>query len=290
VHFVDRPTGGACYLLSDRAGQLQTDFVPTCPSTFEARPLTSDPGVFHAGVRRLTPRGWLDRRTFATPGLYLVARTVVDTRRLAVRHFDVPDNLSEIPSVAPLGVSPDERSIVRFSYDEHSETKPVVVVTDVVANERYVLPVDPARMRYATLDVLDPAWLAHHFRWERNAQGVDRLVERKDFVPIPYHGKLSIDGDYRAYRLEPAREELRDAIIEFLVREMNGVRVPVDSFAYDHPVKVNGQNVNVAHGSSPPYVSVSLDRGVTDIALLRTIAQRLDAELATGKYDAMFGR
>ena len=290
VHFADKETGGACYMLTDRDGQLQTEFVPRCPSTFEARPLTSDSAVFHSGVRRLTPRGWLDRHMFAAPGLYLVGRTVLDTRRLAVRNFDVPGNVSEIPSVPPLGVSPDERSIVRFSYDEHSDSKPVVVVTDVVANESYLLPIDPARMRYAKIDVLDPAWLAHHFRWERNADGVDRLVERNDFVPIPYHGKLMMERDFRAYWLEPAREQLRDAIIEFLVREMGGERVAVDSFAHDYPVKVAGQNVNVAYGSSGQYVSVTLDRGVTDITLLREVARRIDGALATGKYDAMFGK
>ena len=290
VHFADEETGGACYLLTDRGGQLQTDFVPKCPSTFEARPLTSDSAEFRTGVKRLTPSGWLDHTTFATPGLYLVARTVLDTRRLAVRSFDVPSNVSEIPSVPPLGLSPDERSVVRFTYDDHSDSKPVIVVTDVVVNESYLLPIDPARMRYADIDVLDPAWLAHHFRWERNAEGIDRLVERKDFVPIPYHGKLVVERDFRAYWFEPAREELRDAIIELLVRDMGGERVPVDSFAHEHPVKVNGQNVNVAYGSSGQYVSVTLDRGVADITLLREVGRRIDAELATGKYDALFGK
>jgi hypothetical protein len=35
---------------------------------------------------------------------------------------------------------------------------------------------------------------------------------------------------------------------------------------------------------------VSLPRGATDRALLLTIAKRLDAELATGRYDSLFGR
>jgi hypothetical protein len=35
---------------------------------------------------------------------------------------------------------------------------------------------------------------------------------------------------------------------------------------------------------------LSIPNGVTDTKLLDGIAKRLDAELATGKFDSMFGR
>jgi len=37
-------------------------------------------------------------------------------------------------------------------------------------------------------------------------------------------------------------------------------------------------------------VSATLKSDATDIELLRTIARRFDAALATGKYDALFGK
>ena len=293
VQFVHASTPGACYLLSERAGAIASQHVPDCASSFNARPLTSDVAVFRRGRELLVPRGTFDRLTFATPGLYLVSSTVLDTRRLTVRPFSVPDDdVSIAVSTPPLALSPDERSFARFGYAEHSDENPALRVTDVVANRSYVVRIDQRRMRYPNLEALDPAWVLHHFAWQRDANdpnGVDSLVERSGFVPLAYHGELTLSKNFSAYKLEPAREALRDAVIEFLVAEMNGERVPVDSGAYEHPVKVHGQTVNVAYGSSPSYVSVSLDRGAADQTLLQTIARRFDAALATGKYDAMFG-
>ena len=291
VHFVDPTSPGGCYLLSEAAGALRSQHVPECGSPFNAMPLTSDSTVFRKGAQRLVPRGTFDRLTLAQPGLFLISETVVDTRRLSVRPFTEPDDdVSIAVSTPPLAISPDERSFARFGYAEHSTENPALRVTDVVDNRSYVVRIDPARMRYPNLEALDPAWVLHHFTWQRGGNGIDSLVERPGFVPLPYHGGLTLSKSYSAYKLEPAREELRAAAIEFLVAEMHGERVPVDSGAYEHPVRIDGKTVNVAYGSSPSYVSVTLEHGATDRTLLETIARRFDAALATGKYDAMFGK
>lgn len=115
-------------------------------------------------------------------------------------------------------------------------------------------------------------------------------MERKGFVPLPYHGMLSANGDYYTYRLEPAGEELRGALVDFLVAEMRAERVPVDSGAYEYPLKIGGQTVNVACSRDSRYVAVTLGGQAPDTALVSAIAHRFDAALATGRYDAMFGR
>jgi hypothetical protein len=144
-------------------------------------------------------------------------------------------------------------------------------------------------MRFSDLDVLDPAWLLHHFVWQRGADGADSLVERTSFVPIPYHGRVYVSPGFRSYKLQPAREGLRTALIDFLVSEMHAERMPADSGAYEYPITIDGQPVGIAYSSSsPPYVSATLTNDATDIELLRTIARRFDAALATGRYDALF--
>ena len=75
-----------------------------------------------------------------------------------------------------------------------------------------------------------------------------------------------------------------------LVSDFKGERVPVESYAYEYPVKIDGQVVNVAYGESAHYVAVSLPSGGTDTKLLETVVHHIDEVLATGKYDAMFGR
>ena len=288
AHFVESPN--ACYLITEEPGGVQSLPVPDCPGPSSASVLTSDSALFRPGDWRRVARGQLDRVSFATPGLFLAGRSVIDTRRIAIHVFDVPDDFSLVPSVRPLGVSPDERSFARFGYAQHSDANPVILVTDVVAHHTYMLPVDRTRMRFADLDVLDPSWLLHHFVWQRSAAGVDMLVERAGFVPIPYHGRVYVSDGYRSYKVEPTTEALRTVLVDFLVAEMKAERVPVDSGAYEYPVTIGGDTVGIGYGSSPGYVSATLRSDSTDIALLRTIARRFDAVLATGRYDALFGK
>jgi hypothetical protein len=166
------------------------------------------------------------------------------------------------------------------------------VITDFVADRTSTLPIDPARMRYAKVESLDPAWLDHHFTWQRSRDGVDRLAERAHFAPLPYRGEVSVESNgNRTYRLEKGTEPLRAALIEFLVKEFNATRLPADSGAYEVPVSIDRRMVNVAFSSGSSYVAVSLDRSSTgDSTLVATIAERFDAALATGRYDRLFAK
>jgi hypothetical protein len=146
-------------------------------------------------------------------------------------------------------------------------------------------------MRYARLEALDPAWVDHHFRWERGADGADRLVERASFVPLAYRGELSVEtGGYRTYKLEPAGAPLRTALEEFLAAEFKAERLPSEAGAYEDQLRIDDRVVLVACSNDSHYVWVYLQRGSADTSLVETIARRFDAALATGKYDALFGK
>ena len=135
-----------------------------------------------------------------------------------------------------------------------------------------------ARMR------IDPAWLMHHFEWQKGSDGVDSLVERKGFVPIPYHSQ--------AHRARRATGSSRRAS-RFAMRSSTSWSASSRASAYRLSVRVRlpgqdrmAQVINVAYGDSGHYVSrIRFRDGVTDTKLLETIANRLDVELATGKYD-----
>ena len=285
AHFVDHASQGPCYVLVDESGRLRTTYVPNC-SFAGGSILTSDSAAFRNGERSV-PRGRINRISLETPGLYQIGGSVLDTRKLAAYTYSYPESFSIFPSYAPLGMSPDERSFVRIGSDYNNSTFPSLAVADFVGNRSYLVPLDE-RMRYPTLESIDPAWVAHHFEWRKGTDGVDSLVERKGFVPLPYHTR---NTGTSGYWLEPARgEPLRDAVIEFLVKEFHGERVPVGEYAYYYPVRIDGEIINVAYGDTGHYVSLSLPDSVKDTKLLDKIAKRLDVELATGRYDSMFGR
>ncbi len=296
VHLDPAQASGECYLLSADDLRARVDSLPGCGGVSQPEILTSDNERFHAGQKVKPVRGRIDRVSFQQPGLFLLGHTVLDTRSLAVRPFTPDTVYVGIPAVPPLALSPDGRSFVRFAYGPNadglnSEEFPALVVTDLVAGHHYARPIDAARMRFPDFEALDPAWVDHHFTWERGADGVDLLVQRTHFTPIPYHGALKVEeGGYSYYRIEKAGEALRAALIDFLVSEFKAERQPADSGAYEVPVKIDGRTVNVARSGDFGYVMVSLERGATDSTLVPAIAARFDAALATGRYDAMFTR
>jgi hypothetical protein len=280
---------GQCYLAVENGQQVRVERVAECGNGTNGQELTSTNATFRAAERRTSVPGRIDRVSYEDPGLYRLGNAVVDTRQPSVHHFSSDSTFSENLSVPPFGLSPDERSFVTFG-SANGLPALVLLVTDFVDDRTYTLPIDPARMRYTKFEAIDPAWLDHHFEWRRGRDGVDRLTERPHFVPLPYRGELTDEGNgNRTYRLDKATEGLRGALLGFLVSEFKGVRQAADSGAYEIPVTIGGRIVNVAFSSGSAYVSVSMAReSAQDSTLVATIAERFDAALATGRYDNLF--
>jgi hypothetical protein len=218
---------------------------------------------------------------------------ILDTQSLTIRKVKIVGPSDETPNanVPVLGISPDQRSLAW--YTNRSDEEAYIGVTDTVGGQHALLPIDRKRMRYANFDALDPSWLLHHFAWERDGDGVDRLVERKDFVPLPYHGRFSADKEYPNYQLEPAGLPLRAALEAWLVSELKAEALPgnAEPDAFSHGFLINGVEVNVMAIDTPGYVSIAFPTGKSgDPAVIGTIGKRFDEALASGKYDDLFGR
>jgi hypothetical protein len=201
--------------------------------------------------------------------------------------FLFPEDNGPNTAVPPLSLSPDEHSFVwlpvRFGQ------QPQLSVTNWRTSQLYILPVDPARMRFTTESALTPEWIAHHFEWRHRPDGDDVLVERPEFVPLPYRGELALarPGEYQSYTLRPGSERLRDAMVEVLSRHLGGEAMP-DEPAGFRRVRVNGRVLTVTNLGTPEYVNVSMSGDDSDPQAMSAIAAALDAALASGRYDALF--
>jgi len=282
-----------CYLVVPAGDSARVERIGPCGYTVDADLLTSDTARFWAHRSRTTVRGTIDRVTYREPGRYQVGDAVLDTRRLTIQPLpQFPSETSQPSDVPPLGISPDERSLVRFVYHGYSVSTTVLLDVDLVAGTATMLPIDRNRMRYAEGSELDPAWVLHHFEWVRGADGIDRLRERPNFTPLPYRGRISTahDGGHY-YTLKPAGQALADAVVEFLVAELGGTVLPRGEYATSDKVRIGERTVSVmATGSAAEaYVMVSLEIGEKDPALIPDVARRFDAALASGRYDALFG-
>jgi hypothetical protein len=276
-----------CAFISDGEQPAVVPIGP-CSLPMELRPLTSDQSVFTDARDARRPTGWVDWHTLQRPGLFLVNDYVVDTRSLTFRSFTRA--LDPYPaSMPPLALSPDERSFAWFAHDG-SEDKPVLGVTDTVDSRSYTVAIDRRRMRFNDYDKLDPAWVAHHFEWRRGPDGADVLAAREAFEPLPYRGDLTLakPGEYMSYTVRPGGRTLRSTIVDLLVSEMKGERLPDRLDGYEQRVQVDGKLLLIAVIETSNYVAISMDYGRSDAELMKRVAATLDAALATGKYDGAF--
>ena len=290
IHVDPPSSAGYCYLITADGEKARIEYVAELSTGAKGQPLTTDTAVFRAASSRVAVRGRIDRIGYEHPGLYRLGSAVIDTRRLVVRQFTSDTAVRDEPSVAPLGISPDERSFVTYASTGGSAPAPLLLVTDFVAGRTYTLPIDPVRMRYPRPESLDPTWLEHHFEWQRGHDGVDQLAERRHFVPLPYRGEVSVDyNGGRTYRIERGTEGLRGALLDFLVREFQAERQPADSGAFEVPLTIAGQTLGVVYSPDSHYISLSMRPGGSqDTTLVPMIGQRFDAALATGRYDSLF--
>jgi hypothetical protein len=273
----------AFYLLSEVDGQAKVEVVADSGANNTHLELAPDPKGFASDSRRV------GRRVLAHGGLFRVGLNgVFDTRTLAVHRFTRPSGFNDRDDIPPMGVSPDERSFVRYGSTTEGTGRPALAVTDFVADRSYTILIDRQRMHYTKDAQLDTAWLNHHFTWERDSEGVDRLNERKDFVPLPYCGEL--DRGYAGttlYVVDGAGEGMRAAMENFLVDHLKAERLPVKELACDHEFRIDGHKVGVSGSADSHSVVVSAEAPAGS-SLIATIADRFNVELASGKHDGLF--
>jgi hypothetical protein len=191
VTIADPGDGLPCALVIDEGTTVRVQRVTGCAAPASTWLLTSDQAHFEtARARKLLP-GWIDRSSFAAPGLFVVRGAVIDTRDLTTAAFEWPMDARVDTDIPPLDLSPDERSFVWLAH-ESSEAGTRLGVTDWRANRSYFLPIDRTRMRYPTESALDPTWVRHHFEWRRGADGIDTLTERANVVPLAHRGDLTL--------------------------------------------------------------------------------------------------
>jgi hypothetical protein len=274
-------------LLLPEGNTVRVDRVRGCGTPLTARPLTADPARFAAARTHVPVPGWVDRSTFSGAGLFQLDAAILDTRTFTSATFLFPEDTRPDTSVPPLALSPDEHSFVWLA--QGYEESPQLGVTNWRTNRSYTLPIDRGRMRFNSALSFGPEWVKHHFEWQRGADGGDVLVERREFVPLPYRGDLTLGepGQYQSYTLRPGSDALRDAMVDILTRDLGAERLP-DELEGFRRVRVKGKVVTASLVASPAYVSITMDIDGSDPAVMAEIGAALDAALASGRYDVLF--
>ncbi|MEP6573285.1 MAG: hypothetical protein ABJD11_11345 [Gemmatimonadota bacterium] len=256
-------------LLGEESGGVSGDWLDPAPGDSSGQ---RDVAVHW---RELGPGRWL----------LLGQYTVLDVQTFTTHHLTQSEDASLNDFKAPIVMSPDGRSFVRFGY-LLKDNAPALVIFDMISGNPYTLPIVRSVMRFNGWEEIDAGWVNHYFEWRR-VQDVDRLVQREKVVSLPYHGTLTVDGEgYREYRVQLVKEAMRDSIAAFLEQEFGARQLPPREYASSLELEIGKEAVHVMY--TDDHVGVWMERG-TNTRLVAEIAARFDAALKTGKFDALFG-
>ena len=176
-----------------------------------------------------------------------------------------------------------------------------LLVVDIAQGSAAELRVDRKRFRFAEPGDINAAWVNHHFAWQRDATGSERLVPRERFAPWPWRSRMRETSpgawNLEVPRIDPAfvavlkRLLEREASVQVtdvstksgprLVISQGGCALQAMAFGTDSS-SVSEKRVAIWARSDVPNAGA-----VACQAALRSVAVLIDAELATGRHDAL---
>lgn len=228
--------------------------------------------------------------------LQLGTRCLYDTRARRVATLPpAPEGRTVLHRLGALAVAPDGRRAAWLGQSAEDIRQLHLLVADLDQPRWTVLPVDRSRMRYATLEAIDPAWVAHHFEWRRERDGRDQLRQRARFEPLPRRGSY-LSPPAAQYSLEDTLVGARHRLAAFLQQRFQAQPRPLRPHESDAfvPLRLRGEEVMASDvsihvtPSGKPYLPGQPGDPARQQQLIREIGAAIDAELAAGRLRELF--
>lgn len=226
--------------------------------------------------------GNFKRNAMTNTSLYVFPECVFDARTLKVREIPREKIENDLNTIAPVGLSPDAKKFARVVGDQG---KPVLAVITIATGARQELSVQSAQSPTGDWKDVDRTWFDNYFKWEATANGEYEVKPSPLALALPRRGRLKQEPGYRQYDLSPVDSTMRDVVIDFMVKEMSGERVPGKPGDYAIDVKLKDAVLHVAYDENR--IGVFADRSANTLPVA-TFAAKFDKVLATRRYDSLF--
>lgn len=176
-----------------------------------------------------------------------------------------------------------------------------LLVVDIAQGTAVELRVDRKRFRFAEPDDVIAAWINHHFAWQRDSAGRERLVPRERFALWPWRSRMRQSGsggwELNVSRIDPAFV----GVIKRRLEREAGVQVTDVSTKSDPKLDLSVGGCALRAVAFGEDISADDDKWVaiwakSDVpnaspvaceAALRRVGTLIDAELATGRHDGL---
>lgn len=241
----------------------------TSADAAKVRSVPSKPGTFY-------------RDALVNTALYQFPECVLDMRTFTIHPIKRDAYGNELADMPPVGVAPDVSKFARVLGDIGKPSLAVFTTSTGAREDRSVSNTPSPTGDW--MDV-DQAWFNNYYEWKHDADGTYNVVPSPLALAMPHRGRLKQEPGYRQYDLSPVDSTMGEALIEFMIKEMGGERLPAREYASSVEVKFNEGVVHVM--SSDNRVSTFMERGSNTIHMV-TLARKFDAALATRRYDSHF--
>ena len=315
-------TQGFALATEDAAGQLQVTAINAASASLAELQwldsVNSQPGASQTyGIEAV---GDIQAGTQMAGGRWLRfgSRSVLDVASLKL--FAVEPWVPMLPGVPVTSISREGDDVRAFSpgrtqyvlaaagidYSRADQAHAYgLLVVDIARGTATELRADRKRFRFAEPGDVDASWINHHFSWQRDSAGLERLIARERFAPWPWRAKLT-QPNVGSWQLNVQRIDAAFfSVLRRLIEREPGVRMAAasansnantaDSFdfllsgcALQAQAFGEGSPFGADHDISVwPKSDAPKPTPAACEPALRRLAVVIDAELATGRHDTL---
>lgn len=240
---------------------------------------------------------------FLSGGRYLLVntRTVLDIQTFATYPIDNNstalveqlDGFNAFES-AVVGMSPQKTQLVLIGYRRNPLTNGseyALVAVDILKNQPYAVPFDRTATRFFSIWDATPAWFATYFDWTVDRDGKDRLNVHP-FSQLPYwQGRWVLTPGHE----QPWRYELMPVLPGMVTPFMAciGQQYQLSDLTTRETEEQIITEFTITGTPQTLYVNKrdgTLSWQCDDSVMVRRVGEAFDRELATGKFQNLFGK
>ena len=293
---------GGVYLVTEEAGELKTQVLSQGSTDIASIQWLDGKNGQPAETHEVTIRDARGGSHKLNEGklLFINRHRVLDLSTLRSYGINLYDGASRLDdynaSNEPArGLSPGRSQfLLAGSRSRNDRYEYALIAVDFASNRGYPVPFDLRATRIESAEEVTPEWIRHYFQWIKQADGGERLVPKKNVIPLPWLGRLNhFGGGSVEYRLAPVQAKMMQTFIGFLQREFgarpgnpasdpNRAKIIIEDWPFNLWFQPDSETLSL-------YAEASGSKSTAPAyEIIKRIAKRFDGDLAKGQYQTEF--
>jgi hypothetical protein len=193
-----------------------------------------------------------------------------------------------------VALSPKKTQLVLIGYRRNPATNVseyALVAVDIVKNRPYAVPFDRTATQFSSIWDATPTWFATYFDWSTDKEGQEKLQLRQLRQRPYWHGRWARNpgaDQPERYELVPALPGIVEPFMACIRQhyQVSDLKTEETDSQIITEFIINGTQQTLYYNKNDKQLTWECK----DNALVRTVGEAFDRELAKGKFQDCFGR